>query len=471
MKTRKHSLFLNRTFQYFGIILLLATAGGGYWYWKNAQAGVHPNAGQEGTLSNGLVGYWPFDGNDISGTTAYDRSGNANNGTLMNGPTVTPGRSGQALNFDGNNDFVSISDIAFGGTNPISICSWVKPNSLDSRGILTQGTEVVMRTDGTGHLEWILNGFSTNDRAISKQILLVNGWSLVCGTYVSGGDIVAYVNGIEDGRATPTGTYTDVSSAFVVGDCVSCGENFNGAIDEPRIYNRALSASEIWDLYQMGNPDHVNSADSQGDPLEKGLVGYWKLDDASGTSATDSSGNANTGTLTNGPTWTTGQIGGATNFDGTDDYVVASHNAVLNAYPITVSGWIQTSTVDGGSASRGIIGKYRSGSADGYLIYLYQGGVRAWYFRDPSNNVYTGTSGLGMDGGFVSDGNWHNVTLTIDATGGKFYVDGVKKASLAWTGTPGPMTTTQPFCVGIFSTTADCTAGTLFNGKIDEVRT
>ncbi|MBI3415695.1 MAG: hypothetical protein HY043_10335, partial [Verrucomicrobia bacterium] len=40
------------------------------------------------------------------------------------------------------------------------------------------------------------------------------------------------------------------------------------------------------------------------------LVGYWKLDDGSGLSAVDSSGNGNTGTLVNGPTWTTGQFGG-----------------------------------------------------------------------------------------------------------------------------------------------------------------
>src|ERR1019366_5109600 len=53
-----------------------------------------------------------------------------------------------------------------------------------------------------------------------------------------------------------------------------------------------------------------------------GLVGWWKLDDGSGTSAADSSGTGNTGTLTNGPAWTTGGMNnGALSFNGTNSYV------------------------------------------------------------------------------------------------------------------------------------------------------
>jgi len=47
-----------------------------------------------------------------------------------------------------------------------------------------------------------------------------------------------------------------------------------------------------------------------------GLTAEWKLDDGTGTSAVDSSGNGNTGTLTNGPTWTAGNTGGALSFTG-----------------------------------------------------------------------------------------------------------------------------------------------------------
>src|SRR3989338_5705843 len=63
--------------------------------------------------------------------------------------------------------------------------------------------------------------------------------------------------------------------------------------------------------------------------LTTGLVGHWKFDEGTGLSAGDSSGNNNTGTLVNGPTWTTGKIGQALNFDGVDDYVKIPGTATL----------------------------------------------------------------------------------------------------------------------------------------------
>jgi len=60
----------------------------------------------------------------------------------------------------------------------------------------------------------------------------------------------------------------------------------------------------------------IPSANAQTADITTGLVGHWKFDEVSGTTATDSSGNNNAGTLTNGPTWTAGKIGGALSFDG-----------------------------------------------------------------------------------------------------------------------------------------------------------
>lgn len=411
----------------------------------------------------GLVGYWSFNSTDIVGTTAYDRSGKGNNGTLTNGPTKAIGKVGQALSFDGGDDFIAISDIAFGGTNPISICAWMKPNTLDSRGILTQGTEVVLRTSSTGHLEWILNGFSTNDRAISSQVLVVNDWSLVCGTYVSGGDIVAYINGIEDGRVTPTGGYTDVSNTFVIGDCVSCGENFNGAIDEVRIYNRALSAGEIWDLYQLGNPDHVNAADSQGDSLEKGLVGYWKLDDASGTSAADASGNGNTGTLTNGPTWTTGRIGGATDFDGTNDYIEVPSNTRYDSSVGTWSFWARTDTSGVTTADSILFRASSGGSYNGVNINVNPSSRFGFQIKNGG-----AIAAQGNDSSVVAnDGSWHHVALVwTQANGGtnQLFVDGRLSVSIsnsvAWNFSGQPLR---------FADASDA-YWEIFDGSLDEVR-
>ena len=59
----------------------------------------------EDTMTRGLVGYWKFD--EGGGTTAYDASGNGNDGTLTNGPKWTQGKEGGALAFDGRNDYVN----------------------------------------------------------------------------------------------------------------------------------------------------------------------------------------------------------------------------------------------------------------------------------------------------------------------------------------------------------------------------
>ena len=76
----------------------------------------------------------------------------------------------------------------------------------------------------------------------------------------------------------------------------------DGVMDEPRIYSRALGAGEIADVERY-----------------TGLMGLWRLNDMTGTTAADFSGNSNDGTLTNGPTWVAGKIGPGLNFDGTVD--------------------------------------------------------------------------------------------------------------------------------------------------------
>ena len=78
--------------------------------------------------SEGLVGWWSFD--EGSGTIAYDRSGNNNNGTLINGPTWTQGKVGGALSFDGVDDYVVVPhNSTLNITSSITIMAWIKPQT------------------------------------------------------------------------------------------------------------------------------------------------------------------------------------------------------------------------------------------------------------------------------------------------------------------------------------------------------
>jgi hypothetical protein len=79
-------------------------------------------------------------------------------------------------------------------------------------------------------------------------------------------------------------------------------------------------------------------------------------------------------------------------------------------------------------------------------LFLRDGHVRAWYFVSNTRFVWEGSNGL--DGGAVADGLWHHIAFTVDANGGRLYVDGVLRASRPWNGASGATTTTQEMRLG-----------------------
>jgi alpha-tubulin suppressor-like RCC1 family protein len=144
----------------------------------------------------------------------------------------------------------------------------------------------------------------------------------------------------------------------------------------------------------------------------------------------------------------------ALGFDGVDDYVAVPHTAALNAYPLTVTFWMKTPET---SNQRGIVNKYVGSSGNGWQVYLDGPIVHAWYFNASGGSVFT------LDGGNVGDGQWHHIAFTVDASGGRIYVDGVLKHTLAWAGLAGPCTTTQELRFGHYP------LGSYFSGQLDEV--
>ena len=167
-------------------------------------------------------------------------------------------------------------------------------------------------------------------------------------------------------------------------------------------------------------------------------VANWKLDSTSGTIAVDSSGNGHTGTLMNMPVWTTGVSGNGLLFNGTNQYVKVPSTG-LNLYPLTVSVWVKTGSTSG---LHGVVNKYAAASMNGYQVFINNGSLCAWYFRDSADYVWDG-SGCTLSTPGYADSNWHMVTFTVDSTGGKLYVDGALKATHGWTGVAGANTNGQ----------------------------
>jgi hypothetical protein len=230
-----------------------------------------------------------------------------------------------------------------------------------------------------------------------------------------------------------------------------------------------LSASTVYH-YRVKSRDASGNLAISGDStfttttaVSSTPIAYWPFDEDTGTIANDASGNGHVGTLVNGPAWTAGKINFALSFDGVSNYVSVADAPALDAFPLSVSAWIKTTSTTG---VRGIVNKYAAGSFNGYQIFMNNGALCAWYLRDTANYAYDGGGCTLQTSGF-NDGNWHLILYVVDSAGGRLYVDGTQKASLAWTGSAGPTTTTQPLHIGDYP---GITGGAYFAGVIDEVR-
>ncbi len=154
-------------------------------------------------------------------------------------------------------------------------------------------------------------------------------------------------------------------------------------------------------------------------PFARGLVGYWKFDDGSGTTAADSSGFGNTGTLYNSPIWTTGRFNGALAFNGTSSYVRTDSYLGLTAaagMSFTWSFWLNTTSTD----MKGVLGWGAYRHCDINVV----GG---------SNKIFCdANSGLSTIGStaIVNDNAWHNVAWVYAAGIANIYVDGALNATM-----------------------------------------
>jgi type II secretory pathway pseudopilin PulG len=217
--------------------------------------------GDESVLSdniiNGLVGHWKFD--EKSGSTAYDSSGNGNIGILYNSPTRTASTSckvGSCMSFDGVNDYVQVPTSA--SLNPTTVLTmevWIKStgNAESDGRIISKragvvGYEMLLMT-ASGLIEVFIgtpNGYVSVD---SNTKVNDGNWHHIVVTR-NEADIRIYVDGVLDRTASSyTGSVENTSNLFLGRYSPTAIRFFNGSIDDVRIYNRALSASEISQIY------------------------------------------------------------------------------------------------------------------------------------------------------------------------------------------------------------------------------
>jgi hypothetical protein len=204
-----------------------------------------------------LIGQWTF--NEGSGTTALDSSGYGNNGTISGGATYVASGGGYALRLDGTDDFVSMGTPALfninGPSAAFTLEAWVRitdwPNILANNfaaepGIAGKpfmwGIAAYSAPDAWGYAGGSVSGWFGPD--LLHQLVLT--YDAAAGA----NNLSLYIDGTQVSTATAGAIANNLSTPFEVGRRSTAF--FMGDVDEVRLYNTALSGSDITTLFDAG---------------------------------------------------------------------------------------------------------------------------------------------------------------------------------------------------------------------------
>jgi len=222
---------------------------------------------------SGLVGRWRMD--EGSGTFVADDSPNGLHGTAVGGPTWVPGTQGPwALSFtNGTSQYVSVPNAApLNFTSAITLAAWIRPTQTATASILNKATftpstvfgyELDLSTTGVPFVRLFNDTQAPGGGRLNATISYpTNGttWMHVAATY-DGATIKMYINGVLDVTRASTSPITTNTLPFVIGAPSDglASRVFPGAIDDARLYNRALTDSEIAALANL-TPTHTITA-------------------------------------------------------------------------------------------------------------------------------------------------------------------------------------------------------------------
>jgi PKD repeat protein len=198
------------------------------------------------TVNDGLVASYAF--SSITGGVVTDDSGNGNSGTVSGAVFTANGRNGGALMFDGNSSVVTVNASAsLDLTDALTLEAWVSPLSLDDtyQSVLSKpldpsfsGISYALHGGSRPNTYPSLGLSSSPSNLYGNSALPLNAWTHLAATY-DGTTMRLFINGTQVASQAQTGILATSTEALRI------GLNWHGLIDEVRIYNRALTASQI----------------------------------------------------------------------------------------------------------------------------------------------------------------------------------------------------------------------------------
>ncbi len=331
---------------------------------------------------------------------------------------------GNALSFDGVDDYVKVGNSASfetaNGTVELWICpSWTTPPAahpciIGNREDTAVRYSVHIKNDKSGIT------FYNGAAPVWMPYTFENDKWYHIAVVVSGAKHEIFINGISAGTGN-IGFSTSTGIPLHIGDSGKAGEFFKGKIDEVRIWNTARTQIEI--LTTMNKP-------LAGD--ETGLAAYYNFDQLSGAVLPDVAGQGHNGAVTNAPAWVASgamsevapEPNNALSYDGTDDYV-QMNDVKLGTSDFTIEGWIKPT----GTVGQMYIYTNRTGegeAAGNWFALSLQGGKILVELGTCASSYksFLSVSALNVN-------SWHHIALVRNPTTVTLYVNGVKDVSVS----------------------------------------
>jgi hypothetical protein len=368
--------------------------------------------------TNGLVGYWPFNGN------ANDASGNGNNGTV-NGAILTTDRNGNANSaYSFNNNSITLSPNNVFNSNQFSVSAWFK---ISENNLATTFSTIFSNYNSTANG---YNGFWLGLLGNKANIYVgdgLNGVNIISSNTCNDGLwhlITATRNGnayslFLDGTLQNSQNVVMAASTTIpmIGNS-SLNEEFTGKIDDIIFWNSELTAQEIATLF--ANYSTLENSCMPSYVPTNNLIGYWPFCG----NANDESGNGINGTV-NGAVLTTDRLGYQSSaYSFNNNKITLPINSNFNANQVSVSAWFNTSASNLPTTYSTIFSNYDSISTGfyGYWLGLY-GNTVCIYVANVTSGVNILSSTI------CNDGLWHLITMTRNGNAFSLFLDGTLQNS------------------------------------------
>lgn len=327
---------------------------------------------------NGPLAQWSMEGDTKDSAFLGWRDG-----SLLGGASYVPGAVGTGVSLDGATGRVAVSNGVRTDTS-FSVSAWAKLDRLDSATVVAQSGSVnsgfaIQYEAWTDR--WVFVLPRTDEAAPPADFVrsplppVAGAWTHLAGVYdAQQGRIFFYVDGVLAGSA-PRNTPWNAAGYFRIGyqDLSGFTRFFPGTIDEVKMYDRPVSAAEV-------------RAEVSRDNVQ---LGYWKFDDdAQSKTAVNTVPGGASGVLNGGAKFVAGQVNGAVELNGSNDFVTTGAPVLRTDQSFTVAGWLTATQLPSGTNTHTAVSQSGTVNSGFFLGYRNIDGGR-WELYMPSADAVT----------------------------------------------------------------------------------